>query len=188
MAPAVWTVGHSTRTAAVFLGLLRGAGIDLLVDIRRYPASRRHPHFASAALEEASAGAGISYVHEPDLGGRRPPRKDSPNTAWTNDGFRGYADHMATPEFEAALARVVERSARATLAVMCAEADPSRCHRQLVADALVLRGVPVLHLVGPQDRRRHVLHPAARLEADGHVRYPDPPGQPSLFPRARRPR
>ena len=143
----LFTVGHSTRAAAELLRLLRAARIELLVDVRRYPASRRHPQFGRAALEKALAAAGIAYEHEVDLGGRRQPRRDSPNAFWVNEGFRGYADHMATPQFRAALGRVLDQAAARRVAVMCAEASPLNCHRQLIADAAVARGVRVTHLV-----------------------------------------
>lgn len=140
----------------------------LLVDVRRHPASRRHPHFSREPLARGLAAAGIGYTHEPDLGGHREPRPDSPNTAWRLPAFRGYADHMRTPEFAAALARV---AALPHAAVMCAEAQPSKCHRQLLADALTLKGLRVVHLLEPGRAQDHVLHPRARPAADGIV-YP----------------
>jgi uncharacterized protein (DUF488 family) len=177
---ALFTVGHSTRTAGEFLALLRAAGVSELVDVRRYPSSKRFPHFAREPLSLALRDAGLGYTHEPDLGGRREPRPDSPNTFWREDAFRGYADHMATPPFAAALARVLERACTCRVAVMCAEALPSRCHRQLIADAAVARGWAVTHLLGPGRSEPHALHPAARPDAGGGLQYPSP-GQTRLF-------
>ncbi|NIM50901.1 MAG: DUF488 family protein, partial [Gemmatimonadales bacterium] len=157
----IYTLGHSTRSADEFLGLLKQFGIEVLVDVRRYPTSRRHPHFVQAILQRSLAGAAITYVHEPDLGGRRTARRDSPNRAWERPGFRGYADHAATQPFGAALSRVMERAAAAPTAIMCAEAVPWRCHRQLIADYLVVRGWEVQHVMGPGQCTPHTLHPAA---------------------------
>ncbi len=137
----IYTVGHSTRRLEEFLRLLSAHGVEGVVDVRRYPASRRHPHFAREALAGALAAAGIAYRHEPDLGGRRAPRGDSANVGWKDAGFRGYADHMATTAFRAALERLIEFAEARPTAILCAEAVPSRCHRQLIADALTARGV-----------------------------------------------
>ena len=185
-APVVHTVGHSTRTAEELLALLAGAGVKTLVDVRRFPGSRRHPQFGSAALAAALDAKGIAYVHEPDLGGRRHPRPDSPNTAWRVAGFRGYADHMASQEFARALARVKTAAGEGAVAVLCAEAVPWRCHRQLIADALTASGVTVLHLIARGDVRAHALHPAARPAANGVLVYPGDPDHPQkrLFERA----
>jgi uncharacterized protein (DUF488 family) len=154
----VHTIGHSTRPLAELVDMLREAGVRHLVDVRRFPASRRHPQFGRDALAAGLAAAGISYSHEPDLGGHREPLADSPNTAWRLPAFRGYADHMATPAFAAALARV---AALPEAAVMCAEALPERCHRRLLADALVCRGLRVRHLVARGSVAEHSLHPRA---------------------------
>lgn len=151
----------------------------LLVDVRRYPGSRRHPQFAREALSRALEAEGIGYLHEPDLGGHRRPREDSPNTAWRNDAFRGYADHMAGPEFARALDRL--RAAPPRTAVMCAEAVPWRCHRQLIADALVARGVEVRHILGPGRVEPHALRADARVGEDGRVTYPGPSRQRRLL-------
>jgi uncharacterized protein (DUF488 family) len=164
----VHTVGHSTRPLGELVELLREAGVRTLVDVRRHPVSRRHPQFGRDALAAGLRAAGIAYVHEPDLGGHREPRADSPNTAWRNAAFRGYADHMATAAFAVALARV---AALADAAVMCAEARPERCHRQLLADALVCRGVRVRHLVAPGRSEDHRLHPRA-VCMENTVSYP----------------
>jgi len=180
----IHTIGHSTRSVEELIGLLRESGIRLLVDVRRYPGSRRHPQFGRDALAAALRAAGIEYVHEPDLGGRREPRPDSPNTAWRNSGFRGYADYMATPPFRAALERLVARGEEEPTAIMCAEAVPWQCHRRLIADALVARGIPVIHILGPERTESHELHPDARVGPDGTVSYPaggEGPAQADLF-------
>jgi len=168
----IFTVGHSTRAQAELIAMLKEAGVALLVDVRRFPGSRRHPQFGKERLRAALAAEGIGYRHEPDLGGRREPRADSPNTAWRVATFRGYADHMASGEFRAALDRLLTEPLRA--AVMCAEALPWKCHRQLIADALVARGVEVVHLLAPGRRQPHVLHPAAVAGPESILVYPRP--------------
>ena len=179
----VYTIGHSTRSLEAFVNLLREHAIALVLDVRRFPASRRHPHFELEALAATLAGQGIAYRHEPDLGGRRTPRPDSPNTAWRSALFRGYADHMATPTFQAALARLIEDGAACPTAVLCAEAVPWRCHRQLIADALVARQAEVCHILGPGRTRPHTLLPHARVLPGGLVHYPGPPrDQREFFP------
>jgi uncharacterized protein (DUF488 family) len=175
---AVFTIGHSTRPIADFLALLREHGARELVDVRRFPASRRHPQFHGAALAASLGEAGIAYRHEPDLGGHRSPREDSPNRGWRNEALRGYADHMATPAFREALERVA--AAGSGTVVMCAEAHPSRCHRQLLADALLARQRPVVHILGPGLAEPHALTRGARPSPDGTVIYPTR-GQGRLF-------
>lgn len=178
----VFTVGHSTRSIDDFLAILRAHRIVAVVDVRRFPASRRHPQFGRDALDEALRHAGIDYVHLSDLGGRRSPRPDSPNTSWRAAGFRGYADYMRTQPFRAALQQVVDLAAAKRVALMCAEAVPWRCHRQLIADALAARGHQVVHLLATDRTERHVLNPAARQLEDGGLVYPAPVnGQPDLF-------
>lgn len=174
MAPAVFTIGHSTRGLDEFVDLLRENGVRLLVDVRRYPVSRRYPHFTGAALAASLAQAGIEYRHEKDLGGHRDPRPDSPNTALRAAAFRGYADSMATPLFRAALARLTADAAARPTVILCAEADPQRCHRQLVADALVARGGRVVHILAPGHVEAHTLHISARLTPDGTLVYGRP--------------
>jgi uncharacterized protein (DUF488 family) len=171
METPVYTIGHSTRGIPEFLDLLVENGVRLLVDVRRFPVSQRFPHFTGPALAASLGQAGIAYRHEPGLGGHREPRPGSPNTALRAAAFRGYADHMATPAFREALARLQEEAAARPTAFMCAEADPQRCHRQLLADALVARGARVLHILGPAHVEAHVLHPAARAAPDGTVVY-----------------
>jgi len=170
----VFTIGHSTRSLEEFLGLLQRHGIRRLVDVRRFPTSRRHPHFVREALAEALRAAGVEYRHEIDMGGRRNARSESPNTAWRAKGFQGYADHMDTVAFRAALGRVIASAEERATAVMCAEITPWRCHRQLIADALVARGLRVLHVVTPQRVEEHRLNPAARVLEGGRIIYPAP--------------
>jgi uncharacterized protein (DUF488 family) len=170
----IWTIGHSTRELGAFLDLLRENRIEQLVDVRRFPASRRHPHFGGTALAASLAVVGITYSHAPGLGGHRRPRPDSPNGFWRVEAFRGYADHMATAEFGAALAELVEHAGTARTTILCAEAVPWRCHRQLVADALVARGHRVHHITGPGATLTHVLNDDAVVDADGRITYPPP--------------
>jgi len=174
----IYTIGHSTRDLETFMALLVAHQVGLVADVRRYPASRRYPHFAQRPLAAALEAAGIAYRHEPDLGGRRSARKDSRNTAWRSAAFRGYADYMATPAFQQALARLITIADAQAIAVMCAEAVPWRCHRQLIADALLARGVAVRHIVGAGEAADHRLSPHAQVLGDGQVRYPaGPPHQ-----------
>lgn len=168
--PRVITIGHSTRSLGEFLDLLRVAGVSVLVDVRIAPGSRRHPQFGKDALAAALAAAGIRYVHAPDLGGRRQGRADSPHVGWRNASFRAYADHMESPAFQEAIASVIATARSQTVALMCAEAVPWRCHRQLIADALVAHGLEVVHVIGPGESRPHALTPFARLE-DGRIIY-----------------
>jgi uncharacterized protein (DUF488 family) len=169
MAVTLFTIGHSTRAIGELLALLAEHGIETLVDVRRFPASRRHPQFSREALAASLAAAGIAYLHEPDLGGRRQPRPDSPNTAWRVAAFRGYADYMASEPFAAALERLLRSAARSRTAMMCAEAVPWRCHRRLIADAATAAGAEVLHVLGPGRADRHQLDANARV-----VAAPDP--------------
>jgi uncharacterized protein (DUF488 family) len=180
--PPVFTIGHSTRSIEELLALLAEHGIRVLVDVRRYPASRRHPQFSRDALAASLAAAGIEYVHEPDLGGRRAARPDSPHTAWRVEAFRGYADHMETPAFNTALERLIRRAAGTPTAILCAEAVPWRCHRRLISDALIARGVEVLHILSPGRAEPHELDANARLLPDGRLLYAGGGGeQRSLF-------
>ena len=167
----VFTIGHGTRTTAELVEVLESAGVELLIDVRRFPGSRRHPHFAREALEETLPAAGIAYRWEGEaLGGRRDPVPNSPNVAWRLEAFRGYADHLASPEFRAALRELEERAAATAQAVMCAETVWWRCHRRLIADSLVADGLDVVHLgVGKDDH--HKLHEAARRDERGVLVY-----------------
>jgi len=171
-------VGHSTRPIEEFLSLLDAHAVARVVDVRRFPGSRRHPQFGKEALASALADAGVAYVHEEELGGRRESAAaDSPNQAWRNASFRAYADHMAAPTFRAALERVLTAAAERPTAVMCAEAVPWRCHRQLIADAAVARGWRVLHILSEHRADPHALHPDARVGPEGTVVYPGDEGE-----------
>jgi uncharacterized protein (DUF488 family) len=166
----IWTIGHSNVPFEVILDSLRAADIERIVDVRRFPRSRRNPQFNSDSLAVSLAEAGIDYEHAPSLGGRRGPLKDSPNAGLRDEGFRGFADYMGTDEFVEALSELIRTSANKRTAIMCAESLPWRCHRSLISDALVARGVEVLHILGGQ-QRPHNLTPAARVE-DENVSYP----------------
>jgi len=162
----IYTIGHSTRTALEFLDLLGSSCVRQLADIRRFPASRRLPHFNSELLRRALEAAGIDYRHFEALGGRRAPRSDSPHTAWKVDQFRGYADHMESAAFAGALSDLERWAVGAPTAIMCAEALHFRCHRRMTADALLRDGFEVLHITGPGRLERHQYPPFARLEPD----------------------
>jgi uncharacterized protein (DUF488 family) len=182
-----FTIGHSTRLAADFLVLLRAHGVEAVADVRTVPRSRRHPHFAShstssslsverrsgqaEALETWLAREGIVYQHFRGLGGLRKPAADSSNGGWRHPGFRGYADHMQTRAFADALHDLLEFGRTRQVAIMCAEAKWWQCHRQLIADALVARGIEVLHIMTAREAALHVLTPFARVEGE-RVRYP----------------
>ncbi len=167
----VLAVGHSTRPLAELVALLEGTGVRTLADVRTIPRSRANPQYEGPALAAGLAAAGIGYVHLPRLGGLRHARKDSPNGAWRNASFRGYADHMLTPEFEAGLTELRALARQGPVALLCAEAVPWRCHRSLIADALFARGVVVRHIVGKERTRPHRLTPFARVEGR-QVHYP----------------
>jgi uncharacterized protein (DUF488 family) len=170
----VCTIGHSNRTIEEFIGLLKQNGIACVLDIRTVPKSRHNPQFGQDILPESLSAAGIGYRHLAGLGGLRRPHKDSPNAGWRNTSFRGYADYMQTDEFAQNVDAVAALARTTRCVLMCAEAVPWRCHRSLVADALLLRDIPVEHIIGPQKRRPHTLTPFARVE-DGHITYP--PGE-----------
>lgn len=160
----MFTIGHSTRTFDEFLALLVEHGIQRLADIRRYPGSKRYPHFAKDSLAVTLPEHGVEYVHFVDLGGRRKPLPDSPNSALRNEQFRAYADYMATAEFQAAVDRLV--SSDKVTAYMCAEAVPWRCHRNLLSDELLRRGISVFHIIGPGAAKPHELSKIATIEND----------------------
>ncbi len=167
----VLTVGHSTRTLEDFLALLATHRVQQLVDVRTVPRSRHNPQFNRETLPEALGAAGIAYVHLPELGGLRHARRDSPNTGWRSPSFRGFADYMQTPEFEAALKALIETAAHQRIAIMCAEAVPWRCHRSLISDALVARGVPVEHILNDGPAHPHTLTSFAQVNGL-RVTYP----------------
>jgi uncharacterized protein (DUF488 family) len=164
----IYTIGHSTRSLDELVALLGENGVTRLADIRRFPGSKRYPHFSREALSRSLPSLGIAYEHFEDLGGRRKPAPDSVNTVLRNEQFRAYADYMATPAFDAAVARLLE-SDRVT-ACMCAEAVPWRCHRNLLSDDLVRRAVEVLHIIGPRSVKAHELSSIARISG-GRIVY-----------------
>ena len=167
----VLTIGHSTRPIDVFVGLLVANGVTHLMDVRTIPKSRHNPQFNSDALAASLRDAGIAYTHVPGLGGLRRARPDSANAAWRNPSFRGYADYMQTTAFDEHLAEVIELAKSERIALMCAEAVPWRCHRSLIADALVAHGVPVEEIVSETRRTPHKLTPFARVDGVS-VTYP----------------
>ena len=166
----VHTIGHSTRTTEAFLTLLEAHAIECVVDVRRWPTSQRFPHFRREALMEHLASAGIAYVWQQDLGGYRKPAVDSPNTAWRTGAFRAYADFMLTSEFVVAMEGLVQLAERQRIAVMCAEAVPWRCHRQLLADAFTVRAYTVRHILDGGCEAHH-LPPFARPDGT-RIMYP----------------
>ena len=170
----IYTIGHSTRPAAEFVSLLKGHGIRTLVDVRTIPRSRHNPQFNGDALADTLAQSGIRYVHEADLGGLRKPRPDSVNAGWRNTSFRGYADYMQTPPFRAALDRLIDQGNETPTAIMCAEAVPWRCHRSLVADALLARGHEAREIVSESKATPHKLTSFARVDGE-RVTYPPAP-------------
>lgn len=162
----VFTVGHSTRSREELLEILRRHGVELLADVRRFPASRRHPHFSRGQLSQALREVGIDYLWLEPLGGRRSGRRRSPHTAWQTPGFAAYADHMETAEFREAMETLLVRARAEATALLCAEALPQRCHRRLIADWLTARGIEVVHLLDAGRSERHELPPFARLEGE----------------------
>jgi uncharacterized protein (DUF488 family) len=168
----VFTIGHSTRSAGEFLDLLRAHSIQVLYDVRRLPGSNRYPQFNADRLKRFLEKRGIQYRHVPGLGGRRRPRPDSHNDAWRNASFRGYADYMETDEFKRSLDRVISRAAHKRVALMCAEAVPWRCHRSLIADALIARGLSVYDIMTETRATPHHLPGWARLIRGHRLSYP----------------
>ena len=175
---AVFTLGHSTLPIERFMSVLQIYGIEQLVDIRTIPRSRHNPQFNDTALAKSLTAQHLEYLHFRALGGLRRARKDSPNTGWRNEAFRGYADYMQTGEFRDALEALIQMSGQKRVAIMCAEAVPWRCHRSLVADALIVRGVPVVEILSESSYRMHTLTPFAHVEG---VRITYPSDQDTLL-------
>jgi len=175
---AIFTVGHSTLPLDTFIALLHHYDIECLADIRSVPRSRHNPQFNADVLSHALKSEGIDYRPLPALGGLRHSRKDSPNTGWRNEGFRGFADYMQTAEFEDGLRSLIAMGRSRRTAIMCAEAVPWRCHRSLVADALVVRGIPVIEILSESSHQPHKLTPFARVQGTT-ITYP--PEQASLI-------
>ena len=170
-APAeIWTVGHSRHSMEEFVALLKGHGIEAVADVRRFAVSRRHPHFNEMELFRSLSKSGIEYESFAELGGRRRPAVDSPNTQWRNESFRGYADLMMTPDFERGVERLLGWAGKRRAAIMCAELLWWRCHRALIADYLKARGIKVIHILGPEKVDEHPYTSAAHIE-DGKLSY-----------------
>lgn len=171
MEPAIFLIGHSTRTAESFVRILEAHSVDLLVDIRTIPKSRHNPQFNKEELERTLKDHKIGYLHMKGLGGLRHPAKNSVNMGWRNDSFRGFADYMQTPEFACSVDELVLQSKEHRVAVMCAEGNPFRCHRSLVGDALLVRNVTPFHISGMVSSRVHVMTPFAKVEGT-KITYP----------------
>jgi uncharacterized protein (DUF488 family) len=175
MAREIWTIGHSTRDLESLVALLGHEEIGLVFDVRKFPASRRHPHFNKDELEAGLKPFGIGYRHLGDLGGRRSKRAiGSPNTGWRVEAFNAYADYMGTPPFEQALEELIQLAERSRSVIMCAEALPWQCHRRLIADALLVRGWTVRDIIGPGKVEPHRLTEFARV-CEGRLTYPAEP-------------
>jgi uncharacterized protein (DUF488 family) len=168
---AIFTIGHSTRALPEFTEMLKAHDVTLVVDVRSVPRSRHNPQFNKETLPAALKAEGVGYVHMPDIGGLRRPNRDSVNTAWRNKSFRGYADYMQTKEFTEQLLHLMALARKNRVAVMCAEALPWRCHRSLIADALVVRNVRVEHIIGKDSVIRHELTEWAHVEGT-RITYP----------------
>jgi uncharacterized protein (DUF488 family) len=176
--PTIYTIGHSTRTFEQLVAILRSFGIRAVADVRLIPRSRRYPHFNDEYLAEQLPAHGIAYLPFKSLGGRRRPRKDSPNTGWRNESFRGYADFTMTPPFQRALEELMHAARERPTTTMCAEAVPWRCHRSLISDALLVRGWDVLDVMGEGKANPHKLTKFGRVEGTT-ITYP--PEEPELF-------
>lgn len=182
---AVFTIGHSTRLIEEFRDLLKAHRVGHLIDVRTVPRSRTNPQFNRDTLPDSLAPAGIAYTHMPDLGGLRRPKPDSTNMGWRNKSFRGYADYMQTPLFAKALDKLISLASEKQVAIMCAEAVPWRCHRSLIGDALLARGVSAEDIMSASRRDPHKLTPFAKVQGTS-VTYPGEPlrgdrDQPSLL-------
>ena len=163
-AATIFTIGHSTRSLEELIAILNSRNVKAVADVRQFPRSRRHPHFNDDALGDSLPRNGIAYLPFKSLGGRRRARKDSPNTGWRNEAFRGYADFMQTSAFERALDELIEAAAKHPTTTMCAEAVPWRCHRSLISDALLVRGWQVLDIFDEKHVKPHELTKFARVQ------------------------
>jgi uncharacterized protein (DUF488 family) len=168
----VFTIGHGTRTIDEFAAALRSFEVSLVADVRTIPRSRHNPQYNMDVLPGSLAGYGVDYFHASGLGGLRKVRHDSPNTGWRNASFRGFADYMQTPEFESGLTDLIARASIRKTVLMCAETLPWRCHRSLIADGLLLRGLTVLHIFKEGSAKGHALTPWARVEGT-RITYPE---------------
>ena len=169
--PLALTIGHSTRTLQEFMGLLQAHGATCVVDVRTIPRSWHNPQFNMTSLPRSLKKAGFAYVHLPGLGGLRHAKRDSLNQGWRNASFRGFADYMQTPEFAQSLEELIRLANQDRIVLMCAEALPWRCHRSLIADALLVRGIRTEDIMGPNRRQVHTLTPFAHVQGTT-VTYP----------------
>ncbi len=175
-ASRIFTLGHGTRPLELFMAILQSFSIDLVVDVRTIPRSRHNPQFNQETLPDSLRSQGIGYLHKPGLGGLRKARPDSSNTGWRNASFRGFADYLQTDEFESNLNDLIEMASQHTLTLLCAETLPWRCHRSLIADALLVRGIPVTHLFKADESREHLL--TAWAQVQGYkITYPASDGK-----------
>jgi uncharacterized protein (DUF488 family) len=166
----VWTIGHSTRSIGEFIEILKSADIQILADVRRFPGSRAYPHFNKETLSESLKKQNIRYIHLPELGGRRKAKKDSRNTAWRNEAFRGYADYMETLEFKEGMNHLESLAKEAPTAMMCSEVVWWRCHRSLISDYLKSEGWQVIHLMDKNKTQEHPYTSASRI-VEGKLNY-----------------
>jgi uncharacterized protein (DUF488 family) len=160
---AIWTIGHSTRPIEEFVSLLAASAIEVIADVRSFPGSRKYPQYGREALAATLVAHGIGYHWLPSLGGRRRASPDSPNTAWRNPSFRGYADYMSSPQFAQGLSQLLEGSSDGRTAIMCSEAVWWRCHRSMIADALCVRGIEVMHILDAKHSISHPMTSPARM-------------------------
>jgi uncharacterized protein (DUF488 family) len=170
-APLVMTIGHSTHTLGEFIRLLQAHGATCVVDVRTVPRSRHNPQFNKACLPASLKKVGLGYIHMPGLGGLRHAKRDSPNVGWRNASFRGYADYMQTPEFAQSLEELIRLASQGRIVLMCAEAVPWRCHRSLIADALLVRGIRTEDIMSATRRQVHTLTPFAKVRGTA-ITYP----------------
>ncbi|MDN5943433.1 MAG: DUF488 domain-containing protein [Nitrospira sp.] len=182
--PIVLTIGHSTRTIETFIVLLQSHGAVRVVDVRTVPRSRHNPQFNKTSLPRSLKKAGLRYVHLPGLGGLRHARRDSVNRGWRNASFRGYADYMQTPEFAQCLDELIQLASQGRIVLMCAEAVPWRCHRSLIGDALLVRGIRTEDIMSATSRQVHTLTPFAQVRGNT-ITYPAEDGQ-RAYTKARR--
>jgi uncharacterized protein (DUF488 family) len=168
----ILTIGHSTRTFEEFADILQAHGVQMIVDIRTIPRSRRNPQFNQETLPTSLRESGIAYVHLKELGGLRHPKTDSVNKGWRNESFRGFADYMQTPDFGAGINELVKLAQSTRVAIMCAEALPWRCHRSLIADALLVRGIQVEHIMTLKTRTKHSMTKFASIHGR-QITYPE---------------
>jgi len=167
----IFTLGHGTRRIEEFLEILRAFHVRMIVDVRTVPRSRHNPQYDQMELQKVLEENGFAYQHLKALGGLRHAHKDSINTGWQNASFRGYADYMQTPEFAQAIKKLISLGKRRKIAILCAESVPWRCHRSMIADALVVRGVEVLHIMSKTNAHAHALTPFARVAGE-EITYP----------------